>query len=102
MGSALGRSFAAAGHAVTFTLSRDPTRRRHFLPNFLKVLARRPSRVVEAAIHLGLWQHFEAYVPLLAGRLDDAASRERVRERERSWAASAPLARPLVALAPAL
>ncbi len=68
-----------------FTWSRDPVRRRHFLPNFFKVMAHNPTRIVEACIHLGLWRHFESYVPELVTQLERAESGERVRDRERAF-----------------
>ncbi len=69
-----------------FSLSADPVRRRHFLPNLLKVAARNPSRLVEAASHLGMWRHFEIYVPQLVAQIREAEGRERVRARERAFA----------------
>ena len=60
----------------TFTCTTDPVRRRHFLPNLFRVFRNSPSRAVEAAIHLGLWRHFEHYSPLLSAQLRDTAARE--------------------------
>ncbi len=60
----------------TYTFSRDPARRRHFLPNVLKVIALRPERMVEAAIHLAMWRHFETYVPNLVTELRRVAAAE--------------------------
>ena len=60
-----------------YGLSRDRVRRRHFLPNLLRIGREHPTRIVEAAIHLGLWRHFETYVPELAASLDRAIARER-------------------------
>ena len=71
--------------ASAFTFSRDPIKRRHFLPNFLRVLRDQPGRIVEAAIHLGMWRHFERYVPELVDSLHKAARGERVIERERVY-----------------
>ncbi|MBI2565769.1 MAG: DUF4070 domain-containing protein [Candidatus Schekmanbacteria bacterium] len=62
--------------AALFTLSPRAERRRHFLPNLLRVLRNQPRRAVEAAIHLGLWRHFERYVPDLVDRLRAATARE--------------------------
>lgn len=86
----------AMGRATrTFVFSRDGARRRHFLPNLLRSAWRNPSRVVEAAIHLGLWRHFEVYVPELAAGLQRAEQVERVRDRVRAWASPpAPLGAP--------
>ncbi|MEE8410757.1 MAG: DUF4070 domain-containing protein, partial [Myxococcota bacterium] len=69
-----------------FTFSRDPIRRRHLLPNFLRILRDTPSRKVEGGIHLGLWRHFERYVPELVHKLRQAEAAERVRDRERQFA----------------
>lgn len=69
-----------------FTFSRDPVRRRHLLPNFLRILRDTPSRKVEGGIHLGLWRHFERYVPELVDKLRQAEAAERVRDRERQFA----------------
>lgn len=71
--------------AALFTLSRDPVRRRHFLPNFLATFRDHPARIVETAIHLGMWSHYETYVPTLVAALERSAEAERVRERERAW-----------------
>jgi radical SAM superfamily enzyme YgiQ (UPF0313 family) len=88
--------FADLGRAVAhYTLSRDPVLRRHFVPNFLKVLLQSPSRLVEAAIHLGLWQHFETYVPDLIAQVGAAEAGERIRERERAWTRSTAGAAPV-------
>ena len=76
--------------ASHFTFSRDPVSRRHFVPNLVRVLQERPERIVEAAMHLGLWSHFQLYVPDLARRLYAGARSERVMEREQSWSAVAP------------
>ncbi len=73
----------------TFTFTADPVRRRHFVPNLLRLARARPSRIVEGAIHLGLWKHFERYVPELVERLHQAERAERLREREESYARSA-------------
>jgi radical SAM superfamily enzyme YgiQ (UPF0313 family) len=66
----------------TFTFSRDPVRRRHFVPNFLRLVRDNPSRIVEGCIHLGLWRHFETYVPELVGKLREAQMAERLHDRE--------------------
>ncbi len=70
----------------TFSLSADPVRRSHFLPNLLKVVSSNPSRFAEAASHLGMWRHFEIYVPQLVAQVQAAGARERVRDRERAFA----------------
>ena len=80
---------ALARAVGSFTLSRDPAYRRHFLPNFLRVVTRAPARLVEGAISLGLWRHFATYVPELCGTLRRAAGAERVAEREQRWRAQA-------------
>jgi radical SAM superfamily enzyme YgiQ (UPF0313 family) len=71
-----------------FSLTSDSTRRRFFLPNLLKVAAKTPSRFAEAASHLGMWRHFETYVPQLVAQVQAAGARERVRARERLFARS--------------
>jgi len=71
---------SALGRAIrTYTFSRDPARRRHFLPNLLRVIFQRPERMVEAAIHLAMWRHFEKYVPRLVADLRRAAAAEAAR-----------------------
>jgi len=77
---------ASLGRAIKeYSFSKDPVRRRHFLPNFLKVLRSNHQRVVEACIHLGLYKHFEQYVPELVDALARAEAIERVRDRERAF-----------------
>jgi radical SAM superfamily enzyme YgiQ (UPF0313 family) len=56
-----------------YSLNGDAVWRRHFLPNFLRILVRQPSRLVEGAVHLGMWSHFARYVPEVAARLRDSA-----------------------------
>lgn len=68
-----------------YTFSMESARRGHFVPNLIRVLAMQPRRVVEGAIHLGLWQHFGAWVPELSAALEHAEAAERVKERERAW-----------------
>ncbi len=73
----------ALGRAVrAFALSLDPVRRRHFLPNLLKVALDKPSRIPEAAIHLAMWSHFERYVPQLVAQLKAEELCERLRDGE--------------------
>ena len=59
-----------------FTFSRDPRRRRHFLPNLLRIILHRRERMVEGAIHLAMWRHFETYVPQLTEKLQATARAE--------------------------
>ncbi len=68
-----------------FTFSSSAERRRHFLPNLVWAFRHHPRRVVEAAIHLGMWSHFETYVPKLVAALEQAAAHEQVRAREIAW-----------------
>lgn len=67
---------------TVFGLTRDPIRRRHFWPNLFRVMLAHPSHAVEAAIHLGMWKHYETYVPELVAKLRAAEGVERVRLRE--------------------
>lgn len=83
--------------ASHFTFSRDPASRRHFVPNFVRVLLEHPERVVEAAMHLGLWSHFQVYVPELVEQLHAAARVERVAERERVYVAPSGRVAPVLA-----
>jgi hypothetical protein len=58
--------------AITnFTFSRRADYRRHFVPNLLRVGVRRFARVVEACVHLGVWQHFDRYVPFVVQALEE-------------------------------
>ncbi len=62
-----------------FSFSRDPVHRGHFLPNWLQMFLRRPQRCVETAIHLGLWRHFETFIPQLVASLAELERNERGR-----------------------
>jgi radical SAM superfamily enzyme YgiQ (UPF0313 family) len=75
-----------------FSFSKDPVRRRHFLPNLFRILQSSPERVVEGCIHLGMWRHYETWMPHLVDRLRAAEGRERVREREADYFALQPAA----------
>lgn len=55
-----------------FTFSRRADYRRHFVPNALKVMLTRPSRMVEAVTMLGMWLHFDQYVPEVRQALESA------------------------------
>lgn len=57
----------------TFVWTRSAERRRHFFPNLFRVALRKPERLREVGIHLGLWHHFERYVPDLLRRVEAAA-----------------------------
>ncbi|MBN2359546.1 MAG: B12-binding domain-containing radical SAM protein [Deltaproteobacteria bacterium] len=63
-----------------FTWRRDPVYRRHFVPNLLRVACRRFSRVVEACVHLGIWPHFDRYVPRVREALERGALLEAVQQ----------------------
>lgn len=83
---------------AAFSFSRDPIKRRHFVPNLLRTMIKWPARVTETTIHLALWQHYAKYVPELAHKLEAAAAAERVLLREVRWAERA---RPTLAAVPA-
>ncbi|MFH1807160.1 MAG: B12-binding domain-containing radical SAM protein [Pseudomonadota bacterium] len=59
-----------------FTANRDARYRRHFVPNLLMAALRRRTRIVETAVHLGCWQHFDRYVPLIVDTLRSGAATE--------------------------
>ena len=80
-----------------FTWNRDPAYRRHFLPNLLRVMTRRSSRVVEACVHLGIWPHFDRYVPEIYQALERGALLEEAMAARRLPLAAAVNA-PLVSL----
>jgi radical SAM superfamily enzyme YgiQ (UPF0313 family) len=82
----LGRASSAFGNT--------PARRRFFFPNLLRALRANPTHFTEAAIHLGIYRHFERYVPHLVGSLRTSVEVERVRVRERVWGAAQPPAQP--------
>ena len=63
--------------AAAFTFSRDPVRRRHFVPNVVRAYRHWPARGTEAVYHLALWQHYSRYVPELVSALRAAAEDER-------------------------
>jgi radical SAM superfamily enzyme YgiQ (UPF0313 family) len=59
-----------------FTWNRNPVYRRHFLPNLLRVAFGHSSRVVETCVHLGIWPHFDRYVPEIYQALERGAQLE--------------------------